>query len=89
MVDEYEEELGRLVEDKRSFGYGRVQFYAYVTLRAHLSLGMTLDLTEILAIVSLCRANEENAMKEPGWYDERNMGSFRAFIARIADCVIG
>ena len=88
-MDEYEDDPGQPAKDKHIFGYGQVQFYAYVTLRAHPSLGMTTDITDILAIVSLCGTNGEDATKRLVWYDEKNMGSFRAFSAKAIDCVVG
>lgn len=88
-MDEYEDDPGRPAKDKHIFGYGQVHFYAYVTLKAHPNLGMASDITEILAIVSLCRTNGEDATKMPVWYNEKNMGSIRAFSARAIDCVVG
>ena len=88
-MDEYEAEPGRPAKDKRFFGYGQVKFYAHVTLRAHSSLRMATDITEVLAIVSLCRTDGEDAAKGPVWYEEKNMGSLRAFSARAIDCVVG
>jgi len=38
---------GRPARDKRTFGYEQVQSYVYITLRAHLSLGMSRDIMEI------------------------------------------
>jgi len=88
-VDEYEDEPGRPTKDKRFFGYGQVQFYAFVTLGAHPSLGTATDITEILAIVSICHTNGEDATQCLVWYDEKNMGSIRAFSTRTMDCVVG
>ena len=78
-MDEYEDEPGQPAKDKCIFGYGQVQLYAYITLIAHPSLRMATDLTEILAITSLCHTNWEDATKGPVWYDKKNMGSLRAF----------
>ena len=50
---------------------------------------MATDITAILAIISLCDTNGEDAIKGPVWYDEKNMGSFRAFSARAINCVVG
>ena len=50
---------------------------------------MVTDLTEILAITSLCHTNWEDATKGLVWYQEKNMGSIRAFSARTVDCVVG
>ena len=50
---------------------------------------MTTDIMGILAIVSLCHTNGEDATKSPVWYDEKNMGSVRAFSVRAIDCVVG
>ena len=50
---------------------------------------MATDITEILAIVSLCRTNGEDATQRPVWYNEKNMGSIRAFSARTVDCAVG
>ena len=88
-MDEYEDEPGRPAKDKRIFSYGQVQFYAYVTLAAHANLRMATDITEILAIVSLCRTNGEDATKKPVWYEEKYMGSIRALSVRAIDCVVG
>jgi hypothetical protein len=62
VVDEYDDEPGRPAKDKRIFGYDK---YAYVTLRDHTILGMTSDMTEILATVSLVRTNGKDATREP------------------------
>ena len=53
--------LGRPAREKRTFGYGEVQFYTYATLRDCTNFGMTRDMTEVLAIVSLYRTNGEDA----------------------------
>ena len=89
VMDEYEDNPGRPAKDKSVFSYGQVQFYAYVTLRVQPNLGMATDITEILAIVSLCRTNWEDTTKGPVWYEERSMGSIRAFSARAIDCAVG
>ena len=88
-MDEYEDEPGRPAKDKHIIGYGQVQFYAYITLKAHPTLRMDMDITDILTIVSLCRTNEEDMTKRLVWYDDKNMGSLRAFSARAINCVVG
>jgi hypothetical protein len=88
-MDEYEDDPGRPARDKQIFGYGQVQFYAYVTLQAHPSLGIATDTTEILAIVSLCRTNGEDATQVPVWYGREDVGSIRVFNARAIDGVVG
>jgi len=88
-MDKYEDDPGRPAKDKRIFGYGQVQFYAYITLKAQPSLGMATDMTEILAIVSLCHTNWEDATKGPVWYHEKDIGSIRAFSSRTVNCVVG
>ena len=60
-MGEYEDNLGRPAREKRTFGYGQVQFHTYVTLWDCTNLRMTRDMTEVLAIVSLCRTNGEDA----------------------------
>jgi hypothetical protein len=58
-------------------------------LKAHPTLRMDTDITDVLAIVSLCCTNEEDASKRLVWYDEKNMGSLMAFSARVIDCMVG
>ena len=63
IMDEYENDLGRPTTDKHTFGYRQIQFRTCVTIRVHRSLGMTRDVTEILAIVPLCWANGEDTAR--------------------------
>ena len=56
-MDEFEDDPGRPSKDKSTYVYGQVLFYAYVTLKAHRTLGINADVSEILAIVSLCRTS--------------------------------
>ena len=88
-MDEYEDEPGRPAKDKSVISYGQVQFYAYVTLRAQPNLGMATDIMKILVIVSLCHTKWEDATKGLVWYEEKTMGSIRAFSARTIDCAVG
>ena len=60
-MGEYEDDPGRPAKDKHIIGYEKVHVYAYVTPPAHPSLGIAKDKTDILAIVSLCRTNGEDA----------------------------
>ena len=89
VMDEYEDDPGRPAKDKHIIGYAKVHFYAYVTLTAHPSLGIAKDKTDILAIVSLCRTNGEDASQGPVWYDGESLESIRAFSARAVAGVIG
>ena len=88
-MDEYEDDLGRPARDKHTIMYGQVQFYAYITLQANLRLGLTRDMTAILAVVSLCRTNGEDATQGPVWYKEGDVESLRVFSARAIDCPVG
>ena len=88
VVDEYEDDPGRPAKDKRIIGYGNVHLYAYATLPAHPSLGISKDRTDILAIVSLCRTNGEDTARGPVWYGKGSLESIRAFRSRAIDGVI-
>ena len=88
-MDKYKDDPGRPAKDKHIIGYGQVHFYAYITLPAHPSLGIAKDRTDILAIVSFCWTDGEDAARGPVWYREGSLESIRAVSARAIDGVIG
>jgi len=92
-MDEFEDDPGRPSKDKSTYVYGQVLFYAYITLQAHRNLGISTDVSEILAIVSLCRISsigeDADASRSPVWYKNDDMESIRVFNARAIDGVIG
>jgi len=59
-MDEFEDDPGRPTKDKSTYMYGQVLFYTYVTLQAHQNLGINTNVSEIIAIISLCRTSKSS-----------------------------
>ena len=86
MIDEHEDDPGRPARDKRVVCYGQVQSYIYVTLPAKPCLNTTYDSTAIIALVTLCKTNGQDASLMPVWYTD--MEIVRAFDVATIDCVV-
>ena len=87
VIDEFEDDPGRPAQDKQIVCYGRVQSYIHVTLPAEPSLRTDHNSTAILALVTLCKTNGEDASLVPVWY--KDMGLVRAFDIATIGGVIG
>ena len=87
MIDEYEDDPGRPARDKRTVNYGQVQSYIYVTLPATPWLKINRNSTAILALVTLCKTDGQDASLTPVWY--QGMGKVRAFDIATIDCIVG
>ena len=92
-MDKYEDDPGQPTKDKPVYMYGQVLFYTYVTLWAHRNLGINTDISEIIAIISLCRTlqtgEDTDASRSLVWYKNDDMESIRVFNAKAIDGVIG
>jgi hypothetical protein len=87
VIDEYEDDPGRPARDKRVVCYGQVHSYIHVTLPAEPRLKTDRESTAILALVTLCKTNGEDASRVPVWYHKMEL--VRAFDVVTIDCVIG
>jgi len=67
--------------------YGQVHSYIRVTLPARPHLKTDRKSAAILALVTLCKTNGENASRVPVWYHKMEL--VRAFDVVTIDCIIG
>jgi len=87
VIDEYEDDLGRPARDKQVVCYRRVHSYIRVTLPTEPRLKTDRESTAILALVTLCKTNGEDASRVLVWYHKMEL--VRAFNVVTIDCIIG
>ena len=87
VIDKYKDDPGRPAWDKQVVCYGQVHSYIRVTLPAEPHLKTDCKSTAILALVTLCKTNGEDASRVPVWYHKMEL--VRAFDVVTIDCVIG
>ena len=87
MIDEYEDDPGRAAKDKKVVCYGQVGAYIHVTLPAEPRIGTNRNSDTLLALVTLCKTNEEDASLKLVWYTDMEL--VRAFDIATLCCVVG
>ena len=69
--------------------YGQVEFFALVTLKAHSTFGLQKDISNIVAMVRICKTTGEDASKVPVWYKDGDLGGIRALDVATIESVVG
>jgi hypothetical protein len=89
MIDEFKNNAGQQVWDKRFVGYGQVQSYIHVILPAHSSIKTKEDAPAIVALVRMCKTNGKDASVKPIRYKDGDIEAVRAFDVATIDCAVG
>jgi len=87
VIDKYEDDPGQPAQDKQVVCYRQVHSYIRITLPTKPHLKTDRKSTAILALVTLCKTNREDASWVLVWYHKMELVC--AFDVVTIDCVVG